>query len=185
MYTISKNLLSKNMDMIENFKKIPQGNSIIICNYPSEIQEYIVQWLIPKKITIIVIKEIGNFMEKIGADVILVNNKNKNNYSKLKKEIEDKIKCNSIFFYLNDPNSKMEKYDLGKVKTGVINIAYELQIPITPIVVDSTSHIFGAIQEQNFRIEVGETSIIENPKIYINKIKKYYRKTINKFKLYK
>ena len=79
----------------------------------------------------------------------------------------------------------MDKYDLGKVKTGVINIAHELKIPITPIVVDSTEHIFGAIREQDFRIEVGETVIIKNPKLYINKIKKYYRKTINKFKMYK
>jgi hypothetical protein len=185
MVNISHNLLCKNMNMIENFKKIPQENSIIICNYPSEIQEYLVQWLIPKKITIIVIKEIGNFMKKIGADVLLVDQQTKNNYNKLKKEIENKIKSNSVFFYLNDPNSKMDKYDLGKVKTGVINIAHELKIPITPIVVDSTEHIFGAIREQDFRIEVGETVIIKNPKLYINKIKKYYRKTINKFKMYK
>lgn len=185
MVDISNNLLSKNMNMIENFKKIPRENSIIICNYPSEIQEYLVQWLIPKKITIIVIKEIGNFMKKIGADVLLVDQQTKNNYDKLKNEIENKIKYNSIFFYLNDPNSKMDKYDLGKVKTGVINIAYELKIPITPIVVDSTEHIFGAIREQDFRVEVGETVIIKNPKLYINKIKKYYRKTINKFKMYK
>lgn len=184
MYTITNNLLVNGMNLIENFKDISKQNSIIMCNYPYEVPEYLVQWLIPRKITVIVIEELGNMMKKLGADVILVK-KGKNNFDNIRKEIKEKIKHNSLFFYFNDPNSRCYKYDLGKIKSGVIKIAQELKIPITPIVVDFIYNNFGAVYKQDFRIEVGKTELVKNYIIYIHNIKRYYKKIMNKFLLLK
>lgn len=178
-YKLSRSIIY-DMKVIENFHELPTVNSIIICNYPVEMLEYAVQWLIPRKISVVMIDELKGFMGKFGVDMICV--KNKKNYNPLKLAIKEKIKSRFIFSYINKPQSRLHRYDLGRVRSGIFHIAYELGIPITPIAIDCVDHYTGVILNQKFQIKVGTTEIISNPCEYIKQSKHFFRTNIKKFK---
>jgi len=179
-YTLARAVTYGQMEVIENFCDLPVKPSIIICNYPAELPEYAVQWLIPRNLCIVVIDELRDFMERMGKDHLCV--AKKNSFQPLKLAIQDKIKTQHVFAYINKPQSRLHKYDLGRVRTGIFYIAYELCIPVTPVAVDCMDHIGGALRNQKFQIHVGSTEIISNPVDYISKTKKFFRSSMKRFK---
>lgn len=168
------------MNFTENFRDLPSTNSIIIANYPSELIEYSAILLIPRKITPIIISVIKPFV-KFGIDLLLVNKEQKNNYQHLKKSIKDKIKHGSIFCYINNPSTIIHKGHLGQIRKGIFNIAYELKIPITPMMVDTIDHTFGSIMNQRLQIHIGPTEYIDSPAEYIQKSRKYFQEKSTMF----
>ena len=179
VYKIAYSIIYEQMTVIENFNDLPITPSIIVCNYPSELPEYALQWLLPRRVCVVVIAELREFMTRLGKDILCV--EKKNSYQTLKLGIKNKINNSFIFAYINKPQSRLHKYDLGRVRTGVFYIAYELGIPITPIAIDSIDHIAGSVRNQKFQIKVGRTSIITEPIEYIKQTKKFFKDNIEYF----
>lgn len=182
MNKISRKVLY-DMDVIENLRDLPSYHSIILCNYPAEIPEYLVQWIIPRKICVIIIKDLEKIMVKLGADTLTVDKNN--NFDTLKDCISEKIKSCSIFVYINKPQSRLHHNHLGRLRSGIFHIASKLNIPVTKMVVDRINHTSGAVFPQKFQIHVSKTEIIQDPILYMKETRLYYTKWMKKFRLSK
>ena len=71
---------------------------------------------------------------------------------------------------------------ISKLRSGMFSIAKELNVSVTPVCVDYIDTYFGAITNQNFRIRVGDTFMIDDTNISIQKTKKFFKETMKEFK---
>lgn len=79
------------------------------------------------------------------------------NYEYLMKETNEhvNIRGKSVFVYPEEPEGR-GKYKLVKFKTGIFNIATELDIPIVPIVWDHFHTSYGSVDIKPYKITFGE-----------------------------
>ena len=114
---------------------------------------------------------------------IFINLSDKNNYNKLRHQIKQSIEGGeNVFMYFdtNRTNINRKRFSLMGVRNGAFNIARELDIPITPIVMDHLYISGGIIPPQRFEICVGESRCIRS-KNDVDEILRFYKKTLNRF----
>ena len=163
-----------------NFDKLPKKPSILVLNYPDDVFEYFINGILPVNVCYVVAKKSKPFMNLFTSDDNIIYLNKKNNYESLSEKIIEKINHSHIFLYIEE--WKKNTNGVGRIKTGVLSIAKNNNIPITPICVDKISHCYGITKKQTFYIKVGETQLVNN--IYESKIhvRQFFRDTLKEFK---
>ena len=108
--------------------------------------------------------------------------KKRKNYDKLKDAISQKIKTMSLWCYVENCHSRITKTKLGlPLRTGIFNIAKTLNIPITPVYVSHLTFANGILNNENLKIQIGKTHVINNLKQSVRYTTKFfqYHKKIN------
>ena len=170
---IIDNIISSNYKKIfafsHNFHKLPNKNTIIVSNHPHNPIDYTAFKMLPKKIAIVAggLHFFVRWTCEKDEYIFYNNNKNKN-FDELKLKIQDKIKNMSILVFVE--NYKRIKYTnngrkVARLRTGIFTIAKELNIPITPLVIDRIHSSYGMVTEQPFRMIVGDTFDVTDPTI--------------------
>jgi hypothetical protein len=132
----------------------PKNPTIFICNYPSQMIDYLVFGLFDCKISFILAKAIYDYIHYFFDKERLIYHK-KGLYNHIESEIKDKIKKKySIFVYTErEYYNRKNIYEMTQFRTGIFNIAKNNNISITPIVVDHGQtgkvHIFDPIFIKN------------------------------------
>lgn len=173
-----------NFNIYHNFEKLPSYNSIILANYPSERLGYLAHKLVPRKLCYVSSVRGKGILSTVYSEdeMILVNDSKKKNFEKIKEMIRDKIQRYSIFVYVNDNNTRLHDYHIGKLRKGMFYIAHELGIPITPITFSYINPVFGILTKKNYYIKVGETEKVTDPKQSMKKTHKFLQNTIITFR---
>ena len=152
-----------------NFRELPQINTIFVANHPHNPLDYAAFKMIPKKVAIVA----GglHFLVRWTCDkndYILFNNNKGKNFSELKDKIKDKIKHMSILVFVENYKS-VSLTDSGRkiarLRSGIFSIAKDLNIPVTPLVIDRIHESWGRVHEQPFRMKIGKTFMVTNPKL--------------------
>ena len=175
------NMYSKNLRLKTDFSKNPNIPSIFVCNYCNDRLENLACILIPKNIVILMrdtLKKISKLHKLVKWAIYI---KEKNSYDNTKKEIEEHIKeGRSIFSYVTK-TPRLGPIHIENIRTGMFKLAKELNIPVTPIVIDYIDTTFGIINGQNFHITIGDTFYVDDPIKSAYETKKYFKKMMNKF----
>ena len=101
----------------------------------------------------------------------------------LKEKIRKVIVNHNVFIYVNVHDSRLHDYNIGKMRSGIFYIAHELGIPITPIAFDLINPaIGGALQDQDYHIKVGDTSIVKDPVDSLIETKKFLQTSVREFR---
>lgn len=162
-----------------NFNKLPNKNTIIVSNHPHNPIDYAAFKMLPKKVAIVA----GGLQffvrwtcEK--DDYIFYNNNKTKNFDELKTKIQDKIKNMSILVFVE--NYKRIKYTnngrkIARLRTGIFTIAKQLNIPITPLVIDRIHSSYGRVTEQPFRMIIGDTFNVTDPTMDAIKTHKFMK----------
>jgi hypothetical protein len=166
---LSQMFFNNCVNLTHNFQMIPNHNTIFLANYPTTVVEYICFKLLPLDVAIVVANGfIGSWTLcfcKTGQFIKLKGGKN--NFESLLDDIKEKIKHMSIFVYIEDQTRKKKisgdsiAYPLRK---GIFDIAYQLGITITPLFIDRVKMRNGLIDKRPFRMLLGETMEVTNPK---------------------
>ena len=178
-----KNIYSPTLILKTNFKKLPDKPSIFVSNYCNDRLENLSCILVPKDIAIIMRDGLKSKLYRLIKWPIYTTEKN--NYENIKNEMTNHItKGRSIFAYINTAKYPQDNPNIvySSIRSGLYNIAKELDIPITLIAFDFIDTTFCNIQKQNFHIEIGETFKVENVREAIYKTRKFYNKALTKFK---
>ncbi len=172
-----------NIRISNNFEKLPKNPSILLVNYQDDIFEYFINGILPVNVCYVVGKKAKPFMKLIAEEDNIICLNKKSNYTSLSEKIIEKIKHFHIFVYIESSIKNMN--GVGKIKTGIINIAKSNNIPITPICIDKISHFYGVTKKQNFYIKVGKTQNVTN--MYESKIhiRHFFRDSLLEFKINK
>lgn len=176
---IVKQIYIPNFNLITDFSKLPDTPSIIVCNYCHDRIENLACILIPRHIVIMMRDQVRNTTKLDKIVKWRIETKDKDSYEDTKKQIlEHTRQGRSIFTYITKHPKHKINY-ISKIRTGVFHIAKELDIPITPIVIDFIDTKFGSIPYQNFRIITGETFKVTNVKkqVYVTKV--FFRNTLS------
>ena len=178
---VVKPIYIKYFNFVTNFEKLPSKPSIIVCNYCNDRVENLTCILLPKDLAIMMRDQVRNTMK---FDKILkwrIETKENGSFENTKKQIQKHVsKGRYIFTYVTKHPKYMFNY-ISKVRSGVFYIAKELNIPITLLAIDYIDTKFGTIPYQNFRIHVGDTFYIQEPKESIYKCKKFFKNTLTEF----
>lgn len=198
-YTFKTSILSKNyrlfltngFNKLLNIKyrghKFPVKQTIFVCNYPANLMEYLLYFYsLPGKCCIVVYTglQLSKVMEMFCGKNSVISICKGGQFDKTQKMISDKIKEGYNIMVYNETNfhNRYHIYHINNLRTGIIKIAKNLGVTITPIVFDHISHNFGFISDKKFKIYVGETTQIDDVKKYVKSLRRMY---LNKLRLYK
>lgn len=175
---LAKTILMENL----NFKQIgkfPSIPTIYVANYPNTMLEYLAMRLIPGDVCGVAFNSmVGRLIRFSGKEDKFMIIKKGNSFETLKEKIKEKINTMSVFAYVENVHAKYSKeYDVPiglPLRTGIIKIAKQLNIPITPIFVSRIKYDKANITTKDFKIAVGETSHVDDVKKTLHKIKKFF-----------
>jgi len=165
-----------------DFKNIPNCNTIFVINYPKIYYESFAILLLPKDLTIAMQDKLlcklfcDNFLYK----PVYRKKKYGKSYKDVKRQIKNRLKENiSVAGLVSTEDTK-----LSRIRTGLFRIAKELNVPVTPVVIDTidVSPDF-RIVKQNFQIYVGE-SFYAGDNVYNDtyRVRKLFKEKLQLFK---
>ena len=167
---------------------LPSKPTIFISNYPSDFIEYTIPGLFEGKISIMLFKDAYKKLVNIfGKDrLICIDLDSKNQFQQTKNDIQDKInKGYSIYLY---PERKYYNrkniYELTEFRSGIFHIAKELNISITPIIIDHFQ-FENVIFSNRYNIYIDKSIIITNVEEDIKKCVNIMLRKLRYFKYYK
>ena len=154
-----------NIHFKHNFHLLPQYTTILVCNYPISVFEYLIPHILPIPVCLVAVKAAENAIKLgyISDEYLLIDGKKHNNYEKLKEKISEIIKTRSIFIYAEDKSTRIYDFHVGKMRKGIFYIAKELGLPITPLAIDILTVSNATIPYQKFELRVGQTKKITDP----------------------
>lgn len=154
----------KMASIVFNQKIINKKPTIYISNYPSDFIEYLLPGILPENLSFIAFRGAVKYLNPIfGKErIISVDLDNKGNFECLEKEVEDRIKKNHIFCYVEkNYYERKDIYTLKEFRSGIFHIAKKLNITITPIVCEHFENEYGIIKN-NINVTVLESIKVEN-----------------------
>lgn len=177
------NFLQNNFNLKHNLNDLPKNPTIYVGNYPCSYIESISLCLIPN--TTIMMAEHINTKYTWGKllDDIIYRKKFTSNYDDIKKQISDRIKIGkSVFVYLSMRGVEGHRQIFsGRVRTGILRIAKELGVTVTPIAFDYIKTDNGRIINQEFNIMIGQQKTVDDPVKFSREIRIFYRNNLRKF----
>ena len=195
MQNMCKNLFINNTRYRHNLWAIPNRPTIWILNYPKKNWvEYYTQSLLPQNYVFFANKKFGRILKNYYGDdrVHCINFSKRGNYQVLKTSIRKILDSGlNVCMYFDTKidyrGIKKHTYTLQTPRTGIFNIAKELNREITPIVIDHLYISNGIIPLQNFEIHVGSPVKIITPRDVENTISFFKNRLrsfmTNKFRL--
>ena len=178
---VVRNMYS-NLNLQLNFYKLPNYPSIFVCNYCTDRLENFACILIPKDIAILM----RDTLIKISKLHLLIKwpiyVKAKDSYEETKNQVIDHINSGrSVFSYVSK-TPRLGPTHIQNMRSGMFKIAKELNLPVTPIVIDYIDMKFGAIPYQNFNLEIGDSFYVYDIKEAVINTRKFYNERMKYFK---
>ena len=167
-----------------NTESIPLKPTIYVANYPCNYVEYLVHGLFCDKFCLLVYGPAIKVLKHLyGMDHLI--SVEKGSFDKVQENIKDKInKGYSIFSYVErDFNNRKSPYELCELRKGVFTIAKNLNTTITPVCIDHIEHTFGIFENNIFRVQLGDTRIVEDPDITLKETEIFLKKELKKFSI--
>ena len=188
MSRMCRNLFVNHTEFKHNLGDIPKHPTIWILNYPQKNWiEYYTQSLLPQNYVFVANNRFGKILTQYyGVDRIYTINFSKpENYDILKSQIKTILSrginvCMYFDTKVDYKGIKKHKYTLQTPRKGIFNIARELNVEITPIVMDHLYISAGIIPPQNYQIYVGKSLKINNDRDIDNTIL-FFRQKLNMF----
>lgn len=188
MRRMCQSLFNNHTILKHNMEVIPQYPTIWLLNYPQKNWiEYYTQSLLPQNYVFVANNKFGKILTQYyGSDRIhTINFSKSENYNTLKSQIKKILsRGTSVCMYFDTKvdykGIKPHKYTLQTPRRGIFNIARELGVPVTPIVMDHLYISGGIIPPQNFQIYVGKSLKISDDRDIDNTIL-LFRKKLNMF----
>lgn len=178
-------IYKQHFNVIENFKDIPSNPTIFVANYCIDRIENVLCITLPVRQSV-VMRDIFKNPVTIFGNIITnpIYLKHKGSYDYLYDQVKTHHEQGRyIFTYIT--KGKYNSYSnntIGKVTTGILNIAKLLNISVTPICIDSIGYDgIGRIKNQNFEIHIGKEIYINNIDSDVLTIKKFFKQTLIRF----
>lgn len=172
-------------NIIENFKDIPSNPTIFVANYCIDRIENVLCITLPVKQSF-VMRDIFKNPVTIFGNIITspIYLKYKGSYDYLYDQVKTRH-AQGMYIFTYITKGKYNSYSnntIGKVTTGILNIAKSLNISVTPICFDSIGYDnIGRIKNQNFEIYIGKEIYISDIDSDVLNIKKFFKQTLNRF----
>jgi hypothetical protein len=171
-----------------NFHKLPKYNTIFVANHPYHIIDLCSIQLIPTKLCFVVGgTNVTKYIIKpiCGTNHIFFNMNIPNNFDNIKAQIKEKIHQSSIIVLVERYSLMISNKNIAPLRRGMFNIAKDLNIPITPLLLDSVRTTNGVIDRQPFEIVVGETMVVDDVKRDCRNVRKFMIKEKRRLELNK
>ena len=187
MYRYFTKILYKFGLNVKQDGKIPNVPCIIVSNYctkkfKTHLLSYMSHCTISDKLCIVVNDSMPNILSRIyNYDRIIYLSLGKSkNYDYLKISIKRILdKGYNVFVYIEDNDKTKVPYTIKSIKSGVFNIAKDLDVPIVPIVSDSYNwkNIFLPFPI-SYRIKIGSPIFVKNIKTDMDIVLNWMKKSL-------
>lgn len=165
----------------DNFDAFPDFPCILIANYCRSRAENPLSMLLPRRMGLLMQDGFEKHnLHKIIDKAIYVRGHGKGNFQIIKDKVKESIdEGRDVFAYINSPS--YYNY-IGKMKSGLFQIAIDYQIPILPVAFDIIDTVVGIVPNQNMCIKIGKSFIPRD--IYSGKynVRNFFNETLKEFK---
>jgi hypothetical protein len=170
--------LHDNLDLLQS--RPPQ---ILLGNYPNDRFESFLVFMMPVRF-VFVIKKSSWYSRRLQihtrAPCIYV--EDKKSYARAKEEINDYLgRGYFVFAYINNPSSIHPRH-YARYRTGMIRIAQEIGIPISPIAFDQIeTDSTGRMSDQSLCAHIGESRYVTHVQYTKQDLKQFFQKQTRRF----
>lgn len=179
--TYAKKMFRENWITRHNLHELSGTKGVIFAsNYPCPFYNYLVVELLPENTYLI---GMGNRYWGVG---LFAKNyyplNNSGNFDKLQKFINHTInKGFNVLVFVEEIHTKEKRdiWTIGRIKSGIFNIAYNLNIPVIPIFIAPMPFVIGWPIRKDHHIIAGSRMKIKNPQKSRDKIKGFFQKCMN------
>lgn len=179
---IVHNIFGKCVNLKLDFSKLPTKPSIIVCNYCWDRLENLACILIPRDIVILMRDTLIKITKLDKLIKWAIYTKEKGSYEETKRQIVEHTNQGRFIFSYISKHPKMGPTRIQGVRSGMFNLAKELNIPITLMTIDYIdTDNFGIIHNQNFNVVIGDTFNVENVSESVYKARKFFKTMLTKF----
>lgn len=169
-----RELFSENFRLHTELDKIPDEPCIIVSNYCKDRIENMAYLLLPGNVAI----TIGRGPRTIHLCKMVkwtLYTEKSGNYQKTKEQTMGHIlQGNHVFCYITRVNF-MEPNQFISMRSGMFNIAKELNVMIVPVLFDYVDSYMGYIPYQNFRLIAGEPFKVNNVRQDMKKVLNFFK----------
>jgi hypothetical protein len=171
-----------NLEM--NTNNIPTNPTIYMSNYPSNNIEYLTHGLFCDKFCLVVGSGIYKYIKYIYDEKHLIS-VHKGSFDSVQDQIKKKIADGfSIFCYIEKEYfNRKSDFELTEFRTGMFHIAKNLNVTITPVCVDHIIYNMGIIDDNVFKIKIGQTMHVENVEESMNIVRKFMLKELKNMRI--
>ena len=186
MRATSRAILTNCFNLKFNMEALPIRPTIFICNYPSNIIEYLLPSVISENTCIMISN--GNITGKLthafGVDNVLLIERG-GNFEITQEQVRNKLQSGfNVFVYIERNFVKRKhKYELSPIRSGIFKIANNIGATITPIVIDHIDHKFGAIDNHDFTIHVDSTRLVTDVDREMSTVTKMYKRKLRQLSM--
>jgi hypothetical protein len=166
-----------------NIENIQQKPTIYMANYPSNYVEYMTHGLFGDKFCLLVHHGAMKGLKYIYGEEYLISVQ-KGNFEKIQKQVKKKIEEGfSIFCYVErDYYNRKSDYNICELRSGIFSIAKNINATITPVCIDHITYTCGIVDDDIFKIKIGDTKYVFNVEESLEYVKQFLKNELKKMK---
>lgn len=169
----------------DNFENLNPKPHIILMNYCSDRLESALPLIFPKPFAFFMRKAFYKTFQMKYAPIHCFYREDGHSYESTKQQIQDLVKNQNkyVILYAN-LSPYIHPANGGKLRSGIFNIAKELDIPISLMAMDYIDTSWGCVWDQPIQIKIGhyfEKITDQSLKLIMNQTRVYFRDTLKRF----
>jgi len=180
---IAGGIFKNNFRFHANFEDIPSKPSILVTTYPVTLLEYLVPVLIPGSTCLLASGSAKKWMSMVYPDTecCYIPTKKGGRYSAVKEIVKERLKDSHVIIYVENKERRYGR-SVGNLWKGAFNMAKDLGVTVTPLVIDNVYEDNCSIPEQNFNVYVGSSFQVLDPMSTLIQVRTLMREKKEYFK---
>ncbi len=171
-----------------NLHMLRKRPHLIVANYPNDRLESFAVFMLSRPFAFVVKASVERHfhMSSRVPCILTPDTEQTRAYASVKTQVEEHLAAGRhIFSYINHP-SNIHPRHYERYRTGMLRIAQELDIPVTPMAIDQLeTGIGGALCEQSFQVWLGEPFYVTDVEHDLQLVQQFFRKQTRRFERYK
>jgi 1-acyl-sn-glycerol-3-phosphate acyltransferase len=171
-----------------NLHTLRRRPHLIVANYPNDRLESFAVFMLARPYAFVVKSSVErHFHMSTRVPCILTpDTEHTQAYASTKEQVEEHLAAGRhIFSYINHPSSIHPRH-YERYRTGMLRIAQELDIPVTPMAIDQLeTGVGGALCDQSFQVWLGEPFYVTDVAHDLHLLQQFFRKQTTRFQRYK
>ena len=156
---------------------------LILANYPNDRLESFAPFMIARPFAFVIKASVDRYLRMSERVPCILVPPGGGAYAQIKQDVQAHLAAGRhVFAYVNNP-SVMHTRQIDPLRSGMLRIAADLDVPVTPMAIDQfEASAGGALDEQSFVVEVGQPFFVTDVDDDVRRLREFLRRKMRRFR---
>jgi len=156
---------------------------LILANYPNDRLESFAPFMIARPFAFVIKASVDRYLRMSHRVPCILVPPGGGSYAQIKEDVRAHLAAGRhVFAYVNNP-SVMHTRQVDPLRSGMLRIAADLHVPVTPMAIDQfESSAGGALDEQSFVVELGDPFYVTDVEVDLKTLREFLRRKLRRFR---